>query len=71
MCSEWSKKYECKNEIWVNEAKRLVQHESCNCKCGFNESVCVSKQKRNHGKCRRQCKELNDWVFCKDDYMES
>ena len=28
---------------WVNERKLLVQHESCECKCGLNESVCHSK----------------------------
>ena len=29
----------------VNETRLLVQHESCECKCGLNESVCNSKQK--------------------------
>ena len=24
----------------VNETRFLVQHESCECKCGLNESVC-------------------------------
>ena len=40
----------------VNETKFLVQRESCECKCGLNESVCNSKQKWNHDKCRRECK---------------
>ena len=30
----------------VNETRLLVNHESCECKCGFNERVCNSKQKR-------------------------
>ena len=35
----------------VNETRFLVQHESCECKCGLNESVCYSKQKWNHNEC--------------------
>ena len=27
----------------VNETKHLVQHEMCECKCGFNESLCNTK----------------------------
>ena len=26
--------------LWVNETRVLVQHESCECKCGLNESAC-------------------------------
>ena len=29
----------------LNETRFLVQHESCECKCGLKESVCNSKQK--------------------------
>ena len=29
----------------VNKTKVLVQHESCQCKYGFNKNVCNSKQK--------------------------
>ena len=29
----------------VNETRFLVQHESCDCKCVLNKSVCNSKQK--------------------------
>ena len=28
----------------VNETIFLVQYESCECNCGFNESICNSKQ---------------------------
>ena len=28
----------------VNETIFLFQPESCECKCGLNESVCISKQ---------------------------
>ena len=54
---------------WVNEAKFLVQHDSCKCRCGLNESVCNSKQKCNHDECQCECEELADWSSCKDDYM--
>ena len=39
----------------------LVQHESYECKCRLNESVCNSKQKyNNNNDCRCECKELDD-----------
>ena len=34
----------------INETRVLVQHESCEYKCGLNESVCNSNQKWNHNK---------------------
>ena len=51
----------------VNDTRPLVQHDSI--KCQFNESVCNSKQKWNHAECRCECKELDNWGSCKDDYM--
>ena len=36
----------------VNETRFLVQHESRECKCGSNKSVCYSKQKWNHNECQ-------------------
>ena len=53
----------------VNETRFLVQHESCECKCGSNENVCNSKQKWNHDECCCECKELDYCSFCKNDYM--
>ena len=53
----------------VNETRFLVQHESCECECRLNESVCNSKQKWNHDKCRFECKKINDWGSCKNDFM--
>ena len=29
----------------VNETRSLVQHESCECNCWLNKSICNSKQK--------------------------
>ena len=44
----------------VNETRVLVQHESCESKFRFNESVCNSKQKWNRDECWCDCKELDD-----------
>ena len=53
----------------VNETRFLVQHESGEFKCVINKNACNSKQKWNHNECRCECKELDDWRSCKDDYM--
>ena len=52
-----------------NETRYVVQHESCECKCGLDESVCNTKQKWNHDECQCECKELDDWSSCKNDYV--
>ena len=54
---------------WVNKTQFLVQHESCECKCRLNESACNSNQKWNQNKYSWECKELDDWISCKDNYM--
>ena len=53
----------------VNETRFFVQHESCKCKCRFNESVCNSKQKWNPNECWYKCKELDDWGSYERGYM--
>ena len=53
----------------VNEANFLIHRGSCECKCRLNESVCNSKQKRNHIECRCDCKGLDDWGSCGKGYM--
>ena len=40
-------------------------------KCGLNDSVCNSKQKWSNGKCRCDCKELDDSSSCKDNYIRN
>ena len=56
----------------VNETRFLVQHESCECKCGLNESVCNSVQKWNYEECRCVCKESDKLGSCKKYlYIES
>ena len=54
--------------LGADETRYLV-HESCQCKCGLNESVCNSKQKWDHDECRCECNELDDWGSFKDDYI--
>ena len=46
------------------QTRLLLQHESCECKCGLNESLCNSKQKWNHNDCQYKCKELDDLGSC-------
>ena len=41
----------------VNKTRFLVQHESCECKCGLTESVCNSKKKWKHNECWCECKD--------------
>ena len=57
--------------LGVNETRFIVQHKSCKCKCGLNESVCNSKQKWNRGECWCECKELDDWSSCEKNYMRN
>ena len=54
--------------LWVNETRFLVQHESCESKCISNENVCNWNQKWNRDKWWWECKELDDWIFCKKIY---
>ena len=35
----------------------------------MNDNVCNSKQKWNLNKFRCECKELDDWGSCKNDYL--
>ena len=53
----------------VNETRFLVEHESFECKCELNESVCNSKQEWNHDECQCECKGFDDWSSCEDDYI--
>ena len=49
----------------LNEAKTLVKHISCNCKCKFDSTTCNSNQKRNSDK--SQC-ERKKYCTCKKYY---
>ena len=46
-----------------------MKHQSCERKCGLNKTVCNSKQKWDHNEYWCECKELDDWGSCKNDYM--
>ena len=48
-----------------NEAKTMVKHISCDCKCKFNSTTCNSNQKWNNETCQCECKHYHK---CKTDY---
>ena len=49
----------------INEAKKLLKHVSCDCKCKFNRTTFNSNQKWNNGK--RQC-EYKKYNACKKGF---
>ena len=48
-----------------NEAKAMIEHISCDCKCKLNSTTCNSKQTWNIKTC--QC-EWKNYCKCKKDY---
>ena len=44
----------------TNETRHKIRHETCNCKCRLDASVCNNKQRWNDDKCRCEYKELID-----------
>ena len=57
--------------LGVNKTSFIVQHESCECRCGLNEGICNLKQKQNPDECLCKGKELDDWSSCEKDYMDT
>ena len=67
--------FQIKYKIWIlkkidlvssiNEKRFSVQHESCECKYGLNESACNWNKKWNLDECGCECKELDGWSSCK------
>ena len=53
------------NMINEDEAKAMVEHISCDCKCRFNSTTCNSKQKWNNKTCQCECKNYHK---CEKDY---
>ena len=47
-----------------NEAKILVKHISCDCKCKLDSKTCNSNKKWNNDKCQCGCKNYHT---CKSD----
>ena len=54
----------------VNETRSSVQLELCECKC-VNEGVYNSFQKWNYDECWSECKKLNVWGSCINDYIQN
>ena len=52
----------------VNQTRIIVQHESWECKCGFNENECNWKQKWNPDEFWCECKKLENWSSCGKSY---
>ena len=50
---------------YKNEAKTMVKHISCVCKCKFNSTTYNSNEKWNNDKCQCECKSYHK---CKKDY---
>ena len=42
-----------------NEAKAMMKHTSCGCKCKFNSTTCNSNQKYNNKTCQWECKNYS------------
>ena len=48
----------------VNEAKALLKHLPCDCKCKFNSVTCNSNQKWNNDIFQCECK---NYTMCQKD----
>lgn len=53
----------------INEARFLLQHESCGCKCRLNQNTCKIKHKWNLNIWRYEYKEPINWGSCNKIYM--
>ena len=53
----------------TNETIHIKWHETCNCKCRLNASVCNNKQCWSDDKCRCECKELIDKGVCDEGFI--
>ena len=53
----------------INENRHIEQHETCNCKCRLDGSVCNNKQRWNEDKCRSECKKLIDKGVCDKGFI--
>ena len=49
----------------INEAKILVRHISCDCKCKFSSTTYNSNPEWNNDECQCECKK---YCTCKKDY---
>ena len=57
------------NLMWrTNETRHIKWHETCECKCRLDASVCNNKQRWNDDKCWCECKKLIDKGVCDIGY---
>ena len=48
----------------TNETRFIKWHETCQCKCRLDASVCNIKLRWNEYKCRCECKEVINKGIC-------
>ena len=54
----------------INETRKVVWHETCNCMYRLTSAVCSDRQEWNENKCRCECKEdLINKLVCDKGYM--
>ena len=53
----------------TNETRHIKWHETYNCKCRLDASVCNNKQRWNNDKCQCECKELIDKGISDKEYI--
>ena len=53
----------------TNETRHIEWHETCECKCRLDASVCNNKQPWNDDKSWCECKELINKVVCDKGYI--
>ena len=53
----------------THERRHIECHESCQCKCRLDASVCNNKQRWNDDKCRCESKELIDRGRCDEGFI--
>ena len=53
----------------ANETTHIEWHETCNCKCRLDASVCNNNQHWNDDKCRCECIELIDKIVCNKGFI--
>ena len=53
----------------TNETRHIEWHETSNCKCRLDTSVCNNKKCWYDDKCRCKCKELIDKGVCDDRFV--
>ena len=53
----------------TNETTHIKLHETCECKCRLDPSVCNYKKRWNEDKCMCECKELIDKGVCNKGFI--